>query len=184
MFRFSCLLIKIIYAAMLSGWGVMRIFFLQKKSENKLLGYNFLYWSFSAIFGFKPVIIQKAFKRLLLYMKVTSFFFLALQIGRAYPMVDHPASIRLSDRASEIFFSLSHLLRDDWSDFFETCLRCSPSGLVVYVQKCYRSVNKYGRRQRSLIFTVIASPPKPLEEFCRNLCISHWSMFTSAGDSV
>ena len=45
----------------------------------------------------------------------------------AYPIVDHPASIRPSVN----FFSLSHLLQDHWSDIFETCLRCSPSSLVV-----------------------------------------------------
>ena len=49
----------------------------------------------------------------------------------AYPIVDHPTSIRPSIN----FFSLSHLLWDHWSEFFETCLRCSPSGLVVSAQK-------------------------------------------------
>ena len=71
--------------------------------------------------------------------------------------------------------SLSHLLRDHWSDFFETCLRWSPSGLVVYARKWFRSVDKCGRRQPSVIFTVIASP-KSLEEFCRNLANEYLSM--------
>ena len=44
--------------------------------------------------------------------------------------------------------------------FLNTCLRSSPSGLVVSAQKCFRSVDKYGHRQPSLIFTDIASPPK------------------------
>ena len=53
--------------------------------------------------------------------------------------------------------------------FFETCLRYSTSGLVVFSQKRFRSVDKYGHRQPSFIFTVIASPRKPLEQFCQNL---------------
>ena len=68
-----------------------------------------------------------------------------------------------------VTISLSQLPRDHWSDFFKTCLRCSASGLVVSARKWFRSVDKCGRRQLSLIFTVIASPLKPLEEFCRNL---------------
>ena len=32
---------------------------------------------------------------------------------------------------NKVTISLSHLLQDHWSDFFETCLRCSLSGLVV-----------------------------------------------------
>ena len=43
-------------------------------------------------------------------------------IGRAYPTVVHK---------SVNFSSLLHLLRDHWSDFFETCPRCSPGSLVV-----------------------------------------------------
>ena len=35
--------------------------------------------------------------------------------------------------------------------------------------KRFLSVDKYGRRQPSLIVTVFASPPKPPEEFSRNL---------------
>ena len=64
---------------------------------------------------------------------------------------------------------LLHLLRGHWSDFFEPCLRFSTSDLVVSVRKWFRSVDKCGRRQLSLIFPVIAFLPKPLEEFCRNL---------------
>ena len=65
--------------------------------------------------------------------------------------------------------SLSLLLRDHWSDCFKSCPRYSPSGLVLHAQKWFRSVSKYDCRQPFLIFTVIASPPKSLEEFCRNL---------------
>ena len=54
--------------------------------------------------------------------------------------------------------SLSYLHRDNWSDVFETCLGCSPSGLVVHAQNCLWAVNIYGRRQSSWIFLVIASP--------------------------
>ena len=43
--------------------------------------------------------------------------------------------------------------------------------------KCFRSIAKYGRRQQSfLIFTIIASLPKPLEECCRNLPYEFLSM--------
>ena len=59
--------------------------------------------------------------------------------------------------------------------FFLTCLRCSPSGLVVQAWKWF-PIDKYGRQQPSLIFTVIASPPKSLEEFCRNLAYEFLSM--------
>ena len=69
----------------------------------------------------------------------------------------------------KLCFSLSHLLRDHWSDVFDTWLRCSPGSLVVFARKWFWSVDKCGRRQPSLIFTFIASPPTPLEEFCRNL---------------
>ena len=57
---------------------------------------------------------------------------------------------------------LSHLLRDHWSDFFKTCPRCSPNGLVMHAHKWFRSVNKYGRLQPSLFFTVMASPPSKI----------------------
>ena len=50
--------------------------------------------------------------------------------------------------------------------FFETCPRCSPRSLVVSARKW----------QPSLIFTFIASPSKPLEEFCRNLTYEFLSM--------
>ena len=72
-----------------------------------------------------------------------------------------------------VTISLLHL---HWSAFFETCLRCYPSGLVAHARKWFRSVNKYGRRQPCLIFTVVVSPPKPLEEFCRNLSYEFLSM--------
>ena len=70
-----------------------------------------------------------------------------------------------------VTISLSQLLPDHWSDCFETCLSCSSSGLVVSARKRFRSIDKYSHRQPSLIFTVIASPLKPLEEFCRKPCI-------------
>ena len=75
-----------------------------------------------------------------------------------------------------VTISLSHRLRDHWSDFFETCLTCSPSSLVVHAQKWFWSVDKYGHRQPSLIFTVITSPRKPVEEFCRNLAYEFLTM--------
>ena len=65
-------------------------------------------------------------------------------------IVNHPASIRPSVN----FFSLSHLLRDHWSDFFKTCLRCATIGSVVFAQNS----SICAHRQPSLIFTVIASP--------------------------
>ena len=78
----------------------------------------------------------------------------------------HP-SVLPSIRPSVIVFSLSHLFRNYWSKIFETCPRCFLRGLVVHARKWFRSVDKYGRRQPCLIFTVIASPtPKPLKEFC------------------
>ena len=84
--------------------------------------------------------------------------------------------VEMSIHTSVNLFSLSHLFRDHWSDFFETCPNCSPSGLVVSARIWFRSVDKYGRRRPSLIFTVIASPPKPQEEFCRNLAYEFPSM--------
>ena len=77
-----------------------------------------------------------------------------------------------------VTISLSHRLLDHWSDFFKTCPRCSPSSLVVQPQKWFPSVDKYGHWQSSLIFTVIAFPPKPLEKFCRNLAYEVLSMST------
>ena len=62
----------------------------------------------------------------------------------AYPMVDHLASIRTSTHPSINFFSLLHL-RDHLSDFFKTCLRCSPRGLVVSARKWFLSVDKHSR---------------------------------------
>ena len=81
-----------------------------------------------------------------------------------------------STRPPVNLFSLLHLLRDNWSDVFDICLRCSPSGLLVTARKWFRSVDRCGRRRPSLIFTVIASHPKPLEEFCRNLAYEFLSM--------
>ena len=43
-------------------------------------------------------------------------------------------------------------------------------------QKWFGPVNKFGCRQPSLIFTFIASPPKQLEEFCRNLAYEFLSI--------
>ena len=60
--------------------------------------------------------------------------------------------------------------------FFDTCLRCSPTSLVMSARKWFQSVDKCGRRQPSLIFTFIVSSPKPLEEFCRNLAYGFLSM--------
>ena len=87
--------------------------------------------------------------------------------------MDHPESIVC---LSINFFSLSPLLRDQWLNFFKTCLRCSPSGLVVSARKWFRSIDKYGCQQPSLIFTVILSPLKPLKEFSQNLAHEFLSM--------
>ena len=65
--------------------------------------------------------------------------------------------------------TLLHILRDHLLDFFKTCLRCSPNCLVMHARKWFWSVDEYGHHRPSLIFTVIASFPKPLEEFCQNL---------------
>ena len=75
-----------------------------------------------------------------------------------------------------VTISLSHLLQDHWSVYFETCLSCSLGGLVVSAQKWFRSGDKCGRRQPSLIFSVIVSPSKPLEEFSGNLAYEFLSM--------
>ena len=97
----------------------------------------------------------------------------------ALPTVLHP-SVHPYVRPSVNFFSLSHLLQDNWSDFFKTCLSCSPSGLVVSTWIWSRSVYKCGRQQPTLIFSVIASAPKPLEEFhwkssqCLDLSTRKW----------
>ena len=85
-----------------------------------------------------------------------------------------PSAVHPSVR--KLLFSLSHLLRDHWLYFFETCLRCSPRSLVVSARKWFQSVDKCGLRRPSLIFTYIATPPKPLEEFCRNLAYEFLSM--------
>ena len=74
------------------------------------------------------------------------------------------------------FFSLSHLLRDHWSDIFKFCLRCFPRSLVVSFRKWFGPVDKFGRRQPSLIFTFIATAPKELEKFCRSLAYEFLSM--------
>ena len=75
-----------------------------------------------------------------------------------------------------VAISLSHLHRDHWSDVFDPCPRYSTICLGLYARKWFRSVHKYGRRQPTLIFTVIASPLKSLEEFCRNLVCEFLSM--------
>ena len=119
-----------------------------------------------AILNFKR---QQRFKILIFQ----TFFFLAVPASRAFLIVGHLASINPSIN----FFSLSHLPWDHWSDFFETCLRCSPSDLVVSARKWFGSSNdKYSHRQLSLIFTIITSRPKPLEEFCRNLAYEFLSV--------
>ena len=96
-------------------------------------------------------------------------------IGRAYLTVDHPVRpfIRPSIRPSVNVFLLSHLLRTTGRISFETCLRCPPRGLVVFARQWLWSVDKYGRPQPSLISIVIASPPKLLEEFYRNLAYGY-----------
>ena len=75
------------------------------------------------------------------------------------PSALHP-SVRI------FFLSLSHLLRDHWSDVFETCPRCFPRSLVVSARKWFRSVDKCGRRQH-LWFS-------PLSHLLRN----NWSDMT------
>ena len=75
-----------------------------------------------------------------------------------------------------ITISLSHLLRGHMSDFFKTCLRCSTSGLIVSAWKWFQSLDKYGCWQPSLIFTIIASPLKPLVKFCQNLAYEFLSL--------
>ena len=89
-------------------------------------------------------------------------------------IVNHPPSVRTTFVL--YLFSLSHLLRDHWSDVFETCMRCSPSSLVVQARQQFRSVYKYGQRQPFSIFTVIASPSKSQEEICRNFAYEFLSM--------
>ena len=75
-----------------------------------------------------------------------------------------------------VTISLLHLLRDHWSDFFESCLRWFRYWSSCACLKMVPSVDKYGHGQPSLIFPVIASPPKSLEEFCRNLAYEFLSM--------
>ena len=60
--------------------------------------------------------------------------------------------------------------------FFETCLGCFSCGQAVLAQIWFRSIYKYGRRQPSLIFTVIALAAKPVEEFYRNLAHAFLTM--------
>ena len=51
-----------------------------------------------------------------------------------------------------------HLFENDsLSDFFKTCLECSPGDLAVHARISFRSVDKYGHHQPSWIFPVIAS---------------------------
>ena len=50
-----------------------------------------------------------------------------------------------------------------------TCQTLPKLVLLVFARKWYRSVDKFGRRQLSLIFPVIAIPPKLLKEFSRNI---------------
>ena len=67
-------------------------------------------------------------------------------------------------------------ISSETTGFFETCLRRFPRSLVVSIQKWFDPVDKFGRRQPSLIFTFIASPPEQLEEFCQNLAYEFFSM--------
>ena len=67
--------------------------------------------------------------------------------------------------------------------FFRICLRCSPNSLVGTARKWLRSFDKYGNRQPSLIFTVIASPPKQLEKLCRNFAYEFLSMCKPENES-
>ena len=55
-------------------------------------------------------------------------------------------------------------------------LVCSPRRLDVSARKWFWSVDKCSRRQPSLIFSFIACPPKPLEDFCLNLAYEFLSM--------
>ena len=77
-----------------------------------------------------------------------------------------------SIRSSVNFFAIIATSRI----FFDTRLRCFPRSLVVSARKRFWSVDKCGRWQPALIFTFIASPPKQLEEFCRNLAYEFLSM--------
>ena len=70
----------------------------------------------------------------------------------------------LSIRPSVNIFSLSHLLRNYWSDVFRTL-----SGIFPWWSSCERfSVDKYGRCRSSCIFPIIASPPQPVGIFRQN----------------
>ena len=80
--------------------------------------------------------------------------------------------MHLSVHISVNFFLLSHLLRDHWSDFFETCTSCSPSGLVKSAWIWFWSVNKCGRHPAIFDYHGYPSPPKPLEEFLRNFALN------------
>ena len=93
------------------------------------------------------------------------------QYGRTAAIFKIAKIFKICPFLNNVTISFSHLLRDHWSDFFETCPRCFPSVLVVHAPKMVPV-----RRQPSLIFTVIASPPKPQEEFCRNLAYEFLSV--------
>ena len=98
--------------------------------------------------------------------------------------VSAPKRFRL---VNNVTIPLSHILRDSWSDVFETCLICSTIGLVVSSWTWLRSVDNYGRRPPCCIFTIIGSSPKQQEYFVQTLhtnysqCLnaSHWKWLWS-----
>ena len=59
--------------------------------------------------------------------------------------------ITTSPLLNTVTILLCHLLQDNSSDFFKTCLGCSPSNLIVpaNIFFWFRSFDKYGRRQQS-----------------------------------
>ena len=61
---------------------------------------------------------------------VILFGFLALPIGRANLSVGYPASI--CPYVRKHFLVIASPRMTNWSDFFETCLRYSPNGPVVF----------------------------------------------------
>ena len=62
-------------------------------------------------------------------------------------------------------------IQDQWSSGFKLALGCSTSDLVVSARKWFRSVDKYGRRQPSLINIFIAFSSDLLELYCQDSTI-------------
>ena len=73
-------------------------------------------------------------------------------------------------------FSRYRISSETTGRIFRNLSEMFPRSLFVSARKWFRSVDKCGRWQPSLIFTFIASPSKPLEEFCRNLAYEFLSM--------